>query len=252
MEAKLARDVRLLKAYAVFTTLCLVVLLLTAFQSERKQRFGEIDVERINIVEPDGKADMVITDKAHFPPPMWKGKPMEIGRQGMAAQGMPGIILYNAEGTEAGGLAVSSSNRNGKYEGGTALIFDQYEQDQLVGMEYGEENGERTAGLHVWERPNTPLIDLIKKVQAVQNMAEGPAKQAAQKELQEAEARGEFGGQSRVFVGKNAKNTSEVTLADARGKPRIRITVEGSGQSRLEFLNEEGKVIYSLPPGAGK
>jgi hypothetical protein len=80
MEAKLARDVRLLKVYAVFITLGCAVLFLTAFQSEKKQKFGEIDAERINIVEPDGRVDMVITDNTHFPPPMWKGKPMEIGR----------------------------------------------------------------------------------------------------------------------------------------------------------------------------
>ncbi len=79
-------------------------------------------------------------------------------------------------------------------------------------------------------------------------MPEGPAKEAALKEFQEAGARGEFGGQARVFVGKNAKNTSEVTLADAFGKPRIRMTVEGTGQSRLEFLDESGRVAYSLPP----
>jgi hypothetical protein len=252
MDARLARDIRLLKGYAVFTTLALIVLFLTAFQSERKPKFGEIDAERINIVEPDGRIDMVITDKAHFPPPMWKGKPMEIGRQGMASEGIPGIIFYNAEGDEAGGLAFSSSHRNGKYQAGTALMFDQYEQDELVGIEYDEENGERTAGLNVWERPNTPLIDLIRKSQTLQDMPEGPAKQAAMKAFQEAGARGEFGGQSRVFVGKNPKNTSEVTLADAQGKPRIRMTVEGNGQARLEFLDQDGKVLYSLPPGGGK
>jgi hypothetical protein len=252
MEAKLARDVRLLKVYAVLITLGSAVLFLTAFQSERKQKFGEIDAERINIVEPDGRIDMVITDNTHFPPPMWKGKPMEIGRQGMASQGMPGIIFYNAEGDEAGGLAFRSSNQNGKRQAGAGLMFDQYEQDELVGIDYDEENGERTAGLHVWERPNTPLIDLVKKSQSVQNMPEGPAKQAALKEFQEAGARGEFGGQTRVFVGKNAKNTSEVTLADAQGKVRIRMTVEGTGQSSLEFLNQDGKVIYSVPPSGGK
>jgi len=252
METKMARDVRLLKAYAVFTTVGFAVLLFTAFQSERRQKFGEIDVERMNIVEPDGKVDMVITNKTHFPPPMWKGKPMEISRQGMASEGMPGIIFYNAEGDEAGGLAFSSSRRNGKRQAGTALMFDQYEQDELVGIEYDEEESERTAGLHVWERPNTPIIDLVKKSQDLQKMPEGPAKQAAMKAFQEAETRGEFGGQTRLFVGKNPENTSEVTLADAQGKPRIRMTVEAGGQSRLEFLDQNGKAIYSLPPGGGK
>lgn len=252
MDTKLARDVRLLKLYAVLTTLCLVILLVTAFQRETKPKFTEIDAERINIVEPDGRVDMVITDNQHFPPPMWKGKPMEINRQGMAAQGMPAIIFYNAEGDEAGGLAFRSSNSNGKHQAGAGLMFDQYEQDEVVGVDYDDENGERTAGLHVWERPNTPIIDLVRKFQSIQSMPEGPAKQAALKEAQQAQDRGEFGGQARVFVGKNTSNASEVTLSDVRGRPRIRMTVESSGQSRLEFLGDDGKVSYSLPPSSGK
>jgi hypothetical protein len=50
----------------------------------------------------------------------------------------------------------------------------------------------------------------------------------------------------------NEKNTSEVTLADAQGKPRIRMTVESAGQPTLEFLDKDGKIVYSLPPGGGK
>jgi hypothetical protein len=252
MDAKLARDVRLLKAYAILTTMVLVVLLLTAFQSESKQKFSEIDAERINIIEPDGRVDMVITDKARFPSPVWKGKPLDVGRQGQTGKGVPGIVFYNGEGTEAGGLAFNGSTLDGKHEASAGLIFDQYDQDQIVSIEYGEDNDERIAGLHVWERPNTPLIDLVRKQQSLQSMPEGPAKQAALKRFQEEAARGEFGGQSRVFVGKNEKNTSEVTLSDAGGKPRIRMTVEESGLSHLEFLNEEGKAIFSLPPSGGK
>jgi hypothetical protein len=177
---------------------------------------------------------------------------MDVGRQGETGQGLPGFVFYNAEGTEAGGLAFSGRTREGKHQAGAGLIFDQYDQDQIVGIEYDENNGERTAGLHVWERPNTPLIDLVRKQQTVQKMPEGPAKQTALKDFQAAAARGEFGGQSRVFVGKNAKNSSEVTLADAQGKPRIRITVEATGESRLEFLSQDGKVIYSVPPREGR
>lgn len=252
MDAKLARDVRLLKAYAVCMTVGFAVLLLVGFQSSQNQKFTAIDAERINIVEPDGRIDMVITDKAHFPPPVWKGKPLDVARQGTTGQGVPGIVFYNSEGTEAGGLAFSGTSQNGQPGAGAALIFDQYDQDQIVGMEYDESSGQRTAGLHVWERPNTPLIDLIQKSQSIQGMPDGPAKQAALKEFQQAAANGEFGGQSRVFVGKNEKEASEVTLADAQGKPRIRMTVDRDGRSRLEFLDKDGKVTYSLPPGEGK
>lgn len=64
MDAKLPRDVRLPKVYAAIFTIGFVVLLLTAFPSEQMQKFSQIDVKRINIVEPDGNLDMVITERA--------------------------------------------------------------------------------------------------------------------------------------------------------------------------------------------
>ena len=55
METRLQRDVRFLKAYSVIITLLLsVVALAAASQASQKQKFEEIDVERINIVEKDG------------------------------------------------------------------------------------------------------------------------------------------------------------------------------------------------------
>lgn len=248
MNGKIARDVRLLKVYAVITTFGLVVLFLSGFHSQRAQKVGVIDAQRINIVEPDGRVDMVLTDKAHFPPPVWKGKPINVKRRGAVGRGVPGIVFYNSEGTEDGGLAFMGRTKNGKTEASAALTFDQYNQDQIISMGYDENNGARTAALQVWERPNTPLIDLIKRLQSIQDMPTGPAKQAAQERLQQEEAQGKFGGQTRVFVGRNAKDASEVILSDAQGKPRIRMTVERNGESRLQFLNAEGKVIYCLPP----
>ena len=39
-----------------------------------KQKFAEIDVERINVVEPDGTLRMVISNKSEFPGIIIKGK----------------------------------------------------------------------------------------------------------------------------------------------------------------------------------
>lgn len=60
-EEKLEKEVRFLKAYAVAATACFALLFLTAFQAApQKQRFTEVDVERINVVQPDGKLALVI------------------------------------------------------------------------------------------------------------------------------------------------------------------------------------------------
>ena len=36
-------------------------------------------------------------------------------------------------------------------------------------------------------------------------------------------------------------------MSDIKGKPRIRLQVAPEGTPKLEFLDEGGKVIYSLP-----
>jgi len=64
MESKLEKEVRFLKIYAVMATLFGAVLFLSAFTVHgKKQKFEEIDVERINIVERDGRLRMVISNE---------------------------------------------------------------------------------------------------------------------------------------------------------------------------------------------
>jgi hypothetical protein len=39
-------------------------------------------------------------------------------------------------------------------------------------------------------------------------------------------------------------------ISDIKGKPRIKISVAADGNPKLDFLDESGKVIYSLPEDA--
>ena len=62
METKLEKEVRFWKIYAAMTTLFCALFFLSAFATNsRKQKFEEIDVERINIVEKDGRLRMAIS-----------------------------------------------------------------------------------------------------------------------------------------------------------------------------------------------
>lgn len=240
MEAKLRRDVRFLKLYSLVLTLAFVLLLLAGFQTDRKTKFEQIDVERLNVVEPNGKIDLAISNAARFPPPVLNGRVMQ--RSGDVGKGTPGMIFFNGNGDEQGGLAWNSRKENGKYSAGAALMFDQYNQDQTIGLEYGDDNGQRSAGLRVWDHPDTPLSDLWDKSQEVAKMKAGPEKDAAQKKLSE-----EWGAQ-RVFVGKQPDKSAVLMLADAKGKTRIKISVDAAGNPNLTFLDENGKAVYTLPP----
>ncbi len=237
MPSKLERDVRFLKIYATLATLIVAVLLLAGFnQVQQKQKFGEIDVERINVVEKDGKLDLVISNSERMPPAIVNGKTFPP----RSPRG-PGMLFYNGKGDEDGGLSFGSrSLPDGKYSASGQIMFDQYNNDQIVGISYSDNNGSRTAGLHVWDRSDTPLDQVMAKIDA----AKGPERDALLKKLVDA---GEVGAH-RVFVGKLPDKSAQIVLSDTKGKARLTVSVDAAGNPKISFLDEAGKVTYSLPP----
>jgi len=73
-------------------------------------------------------------------------------------------------------------------------------------------------------------------------MPNGSEKDAAMKELGRT-----YFSPERITVGKLRDKSATIVLSDGQGKPRIRISVEDTGNPRLEFLDETGKVTYRLP-----
>jgi hypothetical protein len=238
METKLEKEVRFLKAYTVISTLVFMVLAFAAFQkSNQKTKFEELDVERLNIIEKDGKLKVVLANQAKAPPVVFNGKTLSKGGRS------PGIYFYNANGEECGGVAYGTSEKDGKYQAHSGILFDQYNQDQTVGITYSDSNGNRSAGLNVWDRPDTPIWVSVEKLDTVRAMQNDAERTAALNKLVES---GELGA-SRVFVGKGRDKAAIVMLADSKGKPRIQMKVDAAGSAKLEFLDEQGKVTYSLP-----
>ena len=74
-DRQIRRELRLLEGYALITTALLATLTLTAFRRAPHEKFTEIDVERINVVEPDGRYRMVISNRPRSIGPIYKGKP---------------------------------------------------------------------------------------------------------------------------------------------------------------------------------
>ena len=97
----------------------------------------------------------------------------------------------------------------------------------------------------MWDRSNTPLSELIPKIEEIRKMP-APERDAAIKAMRDA---GQLGTQ-RVFLGKNPDRAAALLLADAKGQTRIRVSVDAAGDPKLEFLDETGKTTYSLPPAA--
>jgi len=78
MDPKVQREIRILKAYAVVSALTIAALLFMGAANERKkEKLDEIDVQRINVIEPDGTLRMVISNQSAFPGLIAKGKEYE-------------------------------------------------------------------------------------------------------------------------------------------------------------------------------
>lgn len=237
METKLEKDVRFLKIYAAVATLVCAVFFFSAFTMQNeKQTFEEIDVERINIVEKDGQLRMVISNQARQHPGIVNGKIIQ--RSGPRP---PGMIFFNHLGDEMGGLIFGENGGNGHFG---SLTFDKVRNDQTIGFRHLEsDNGAYTTGLEMWQRPNLPSDEVMARYEAANKIEDETARNAA---IQAMKDNNELPAQ-RLFLGKQRDNSTLLALSDIKGQPRIRMMVTADGTSKLEFLDEAGNVVHSLP-----
>lgn len=241
MNAKLLKEFRFFKIYtAVSSVLLMGLVFMGAQRATKKVRFEEIEVERINVIEPDGKPAMVLSSIKRFPPPITNGKVLT--RSGNPT---PGMIFYNSEGDEDGGLVFDGRRDADGISAGAGLMFDQYKQDQTIGMQYQEQNGQRMADFLVWDHPDIQT-ELSERSSAVKKMLDGPEKRAAQRELRKA------WGSTRVFLGKSPDKTAMLSLADTDGNPRVRIQADKKGIARIEFLDAQGNVTHKISSDSQK
>lgn len=209
---------------------------------ESRARFTEIDVERINIVEPDGKLRMVISNRPRSIGPVYKGEPF-----GYPGGGRPGIIFFNDEGTENGGLTFAGRRgADGKFAAASGFSFDQFDQDQVVYLQYNDENGRRNMGLTVADRADVDIHDLVTQRDAILKLPEGAARTEALMKLQ-APRNGVPLFAQRVYVGRDTDKAALVNLCDPNGRPRLRLQVNAAGEPSLEFLDQDGNVVLRLP-----
>lgn len=247
MSQTLATEVRALRWYALATTILFGVLLTTAFKhSPVPTRFEEIDVERINIVEADGRVRMVISNRSRSPAPLSHGKPFLVASAGTRA----GMIFYNDEQSENGGLTFSGARRaDGQYSASGHLSFDQYDQNQVVYLQYLDSNGKRHEGLTLADRADASFADYIATRDSLRRLPVGSARTEALRLLDEPRSGQLPPGTAvqRVFVGRDTSKTARVTLSDRSGHPRLALSVDSLGNARIEFLDGAGRVTSVFP-----
>ena len=205
------RGERFLVVYSGVLTVAFAAAILLGAASAKHPRFDEIDVQRINVVEPDGTLRLVISDRTHLPGVYVHGK------ETPAERPYAGLIFLNDEGSENGGL-IFAGHKDAKGEvadAGGSLTFDRYGGNQEVQLMGVYDHEMRRAGLIITDSPPG-----------------GP-------------------NQRRVFVGRGGDGIAQVALADAAGRQRLVMKVTPEGAASLQFLDAEGKVVQEVPAAPG-
>ena len=216
-------------------------LALVAFQKATDvQRFKEIAVERIDVVEPDGTLRMTISDAARSPGWVFKGKPYP-GRPKGA-----GMIFFNDEGEEDGGIGFGGRKVDGQVTADGGMAFDQYQEDESVNIRYSDENGRRRTGLSVNDRADMPISDLIARRDSIRALPAGPARDSALTAF--AYNNGHPLAAQRLFAGRDPNKNAVINLSDPLGHTRLRLVVDSTGNASIDFLDAAGHVTKTVTP----
>ncbi|MGY0612807.1 MULTISPECIES: hypothetical protein [unclassified Luteimonas] len=235
----MTRAERLLTLYSGVLTLAVATALLTGATSGNKTSFEEIDVQRLNLREPDGTLRYVLSSSARFPGAIIKDREYAHPRP------QAGMLFYNDEGSEVGGLIFAGSrDANGKIRSGGSLTFDRYEQDQIVQIMGLDQGGDRTlAGMQVSDRPSRSIAIDFEENAEIEAMPEGE-----RKALMAGRRAGNHYGADRLFVGRNGGGDATLVMSDAKGNPRMQLKVAADGGASIDFLDDQGTVVGSLTP----
>lgn len=244
------RSMPVLYATNFATIACVAVLFATRRTEKPPSAPNEISVERLNIVDPDGKLLIAISNKQRIPGPVVSGKsypPSVSDGRGNTA----GMIFFNEAGDEMGGLVFNSWRRpDGKIAGLGHLSFDRFNDNQVLALQYKENATTTQAGLTLYDRTAGAAfkasMDLIEEFPT----ASAERKSAIQIELAKMRERGDLGAE-RVFLG-SKDNEAQLLLKDSKGRTRARLAIDRNDEPHLEFLDATGKVKSTVPARPGQ
>lgn len=242
------KELIFLRVFAVATVVGIIFITSTAFKKPSNQRFSEIDVERINIVEKDGTVKMVITNVGRFPHgnEIINGRPTNEDRKKRS-----GMLFFNEEGMECGGFIYDGQKTEDGHTAGISLTYDQYDGDQVMQLlmrddKVGDERFVRSSIAFIDQPPgltqsqigeiNKELTELGKTDRA-----------AMQKKYYEYREQGLIGNIDRMVLGQTKNKSNGLFLFDDRGVPRAMFYIDKDNNAYLDFYDEKGNTIASFP-----
>jgi hypothetical protein len=242
------KEILLLRSFAVASAAGVLLLSNLAFKNNGPQQFDEITVHRINIVEPDGTVKMVITNADKFP----NGQTPVNGRTlTQDRKKRSGMLYFNEDGVECGGFIYDGKKKAEGHSAGMSLTYDQYDGDQVMQLLTTDEKtkGRRyvSSSLVFNERPVNESMATVAKINDEINQLAKTSESAAQKKYDEYKAQGLIGATPRIMLGKSRSENNGLFLFDSKGMPRAMFYIDKNNNAQLDFLDENGKSVFSLP-----
>lgn len=242
------RELVFLRAFAITTVIAMFFITTSAFKNNGNQKFSEIDVERINIIEKDGTVKMIITNESLFPngKKVINGRPTNEDRKKRA-----GMLFFNEEGIECGGFIYDGKKSKDGHSSGLSLTYDQYDGDQvmqLLTQDY--KKGDKrfvSSSLAFNDRPiNEAQLKTAEIMKELEELNKKDSKLMREKYKQYEQA-GYVGGVPRIILGKTSDQNNGLFLFDEKGLPRATFYVDKNNEAKLDFYDEKGNKIASFP-----
>jgi hypothetical protein len=234
---ELAKQVKILKLYAIVLTIIVfagIIVIIKMMHSDG--HLDEITAGRINIVRQDGKLRMVISNHENQHPGSFNGK--DLPKRDRPA----GIIFFNGDGDECGGLVYDGS----KKEASMTYSIDQYKNDQIMQLQYAQDKQSkgiyRSYGPKLWDRDDRfPTDRLIDYVDSLKSLKDTGAYNSGIKKIRKEG----WLGKARMFVGKDTDGEVGLFLRDDNGTPRLKIYINKQNQPVIATLDDNGKLIVT-------
>ncbi len=242
---------RFLVVYSGLLTLILAGALLSGFASPGGgTTFDTINVQRINVIEPDGTLRMVLSNNSRIPGIIMHGHEYaDYG--GRKASTAAGIIFYDAQASESGGLTFGGrKDADGAISRFGHLSFDRYDQDQMFTIDAVDDGTNHASSVLMLDQPNWSIEEYLRLLDSIQDLP--PDEQEAR--IDEFFATHEPGAGVRTQLSNEnypdfpSFSRTVLQLSDPAGQERTRLGVDDAGDPSLEFRDEAGGVTHEYPP----
>lgn len=196
-----------------------------------KEILKELNVEKLNICEPDGTVKLALFNSKNVPGMFMEGEDILPGHR--AGDGISGLMFYNNHGDECGGLIYGSNvDENGKVQMGMSLTLDKWKQDQLVQLHLDKDGDAEKYGLSIYDRPNMHIRDSVKFMNEFHKTDDIERKRELVKILNK-------DNQRRLFVGHDIDGETKVSLYSKDGSEQLRISIDDTDKPKLILMGKE-------------